>query len=36
MYWLKKNFFITTKQMLIKDVTKEWNMDWLAEGIEIS
>ena len=23
-------FFITTKQALLKDVTKEWNMKWLA------
>ena len=30
MYQLKK-FFITTKQALIKDVIKEWNMEWLAE-----
>ena len=36
MYQLKKKFFIATKQMLIKDVTKEWNMEWLAERIEIS
>ena len=35
MHRLKK-FFITTKQTLIKDVTKEWNMEWLAEKIKIS
>ena len=34
MYRLKK-FFITTEQMLIKDVIKEWNMEWLAERSEI-
>ena len=34
MYQLKK-FFITTKQTLIKDVIKHWNMEWLAERIEI-
>ena len=31
MYRLKK-FFITAKQTLIKDVIKEWNMEWLAEN----
>ena len=35
MYRLKKNVFITTKQTLINDVTKEWNIEWLAERIEI-
>ena len=30
-YQLKK-FFITTKQKLIKGVTKERNMEWLAEN----
>ena len=34
MYRLKK-FFITTKQTLIKDVIKEWNMEWLTERTEI-
>ena len=32
MYQLKK-FFITAKQTLIKDVTTEWNMQWLAEKL---
>ena len=31
MYRLKK-FFLTVKQTLIKDVTKERNMEWLAEN----
>ena len=31
MYRLEK-FFITAKQTLIKDVTKEWNMVWLPEN----
>ena len=35
MYRLKKKSFITTKQTLIKDVIKEWNMEWLAERIKI-
>ena len=30
-----KKFFITTKQTMIKDAIKEWNMEWLAEKIEI-
>ena len=34
MYRLKK-FFITTKQTLIKDAAKEWNMEWLAERINL-
>ena len=34
MYRLKK-FLITTKQTLIKDVTKEWNMECLTETIKI-
>ena len=34
MHRLKK-FFIATKQKLIKDVLKEWNMEWLAERIKI-
>ena len=31
MYRLKK-FFLTAKQTLIKDVTEERNMEWLAEN----
>ena len=34
MYQLK-TCFITTKQTLIQDVTKEWNMEWLTERIKI-
>ena len=35
MYWMKK-FFIATKQtLMIKDVIKEWNMEWLAQRIKI-
>lgn len=34
MYRLKKGF-ITAKQRLIKDVIKEYNMEWLGEIIEL-
>ena len=34
MYRLKE-FFIVTKQTLIKDVIKEWNMERQAERMEI-
>ena len=33
--WRLKKFFTTTKQTPIKDVIKQWNMEWLAERIEI-
>ena len=34
LYTVEKKVFITRKQTLIKDVLKEWNMEWLAERIE--
>ena len=34
MYRLRK-FLMTIKRTLIKDVLKEWSMEWLVEKIEI-